>query len=266
MCYSGLMPHPGAVTSGLTCEWESGRRERIGVCGGKGRFPAHPHPQPPRPCLYPLRSGFWLLGDIFSEGKITFPDFERPPSKPRRTLEISCVNKVRLGGAWGKGWRPRLAGPACGRKCRRSAGSWRPSSSLGKTPRVSQGRSATGRVRLRAPAPSAFPSFPWEGDQQLATSWDQHRPLTPPLAVSREGRKAPVFQCGQGWCFLWLAFSLGWTSPPVVFCLGKYSRWRLWSLGWLLRSFFRGTLPLTLCMLPHAMQTNCKKEEKELCK
>lgn len=56
MCCSGPVSLPAAVTSGLTCEWEPGRRERVGVCGGKGRV---------SPSLLPLDhslpSSLWLL-------------------------------------------------------------------------------------------------------------------------------------------------------------------------------------------------------------
>lgn len=165
MCCSGPMPLPGAVSSGLTCEWESGRRERVGVCGGKGHFS--------RSFLLDLSLPsslwlFWLLGNIFSEGNIALPDFEPPPSKPRRTLEVPRVNKVRLG----RGWEEGLAAPACGvlpaaASAYGRGGTGAPHPRWEETPRVPRGRAAAGRAS--GPAPSAFPPFPWEGEPQPAT-------------------------------------------------------------------------------------------------
>lgn len=197
MCCSGPMPLPGAVTQGLTCEWDSGRRERVGVCGGKGRF---------SPSLAPLDLALtssiwllWLLGNIFSEGKITPPDFEPAPSKPRRTLEIPCVNKVRLG----RGWEEKLVAPVCGSCLRRpvptAGGDLDPLTRGGeKLPEVLTGaaadRAAPGRV---PPGPFAFPPFVWEGEPQPASTQGRSCSLPRPLAISLAGRRAPIFQRGQ---------------------------------------------------------------------
>lgn len=124
------------------------------MCGGKGRF---------SPSLAPLDLALtssiwllWLLGNIFSEGKITPPDFEPAPSKPRRTLEIPCVNKVRLG----RGWEEKLVAPVCGSCLRRpvptAGGDLDPSPAVGKnSPRFSRGLRQTEPRRagfLRAPS------------------------------------------------------------------------------------------------------------------
>lgn len=208
MCCSGPMPLPGAVTWGLTCGGSGAGGSGVGVCGGKGRFSLPPHPD------LSLPSSLWrfgLLGNIFSEGKVALPDFEPPPSKRRRTLEVPRVNKVRLG----RGWEERLPAPACGsclqRQVPTAGGDLEPLTRPGKNSPSFSGEGCGGPGRAPGPSPSAFPPFPWQAEPQPATPEDQPRPLTRPLAISRGSRRASIFQRGQGGCFFWLAFSLSWT-------------------------------------------------------
>lgn len=71
---SGPMRLPPALTSGLTCEREPGRGERVGVCvGGEGAL--LPPPSPPSPLDLSLPSSLWLFltpGQYFQGGEDSF--------------------------------------------------------------------------------------------------------------------------------------------------------------------------------------------------
>lgn len=111
----------------------------------------------PLPCPSGPGSHFFDLalmtpGNIFSEGKITPPDLEPAPSKPRRTLEIPRVNKVRLG----RGWEEKLVAPVCGSCLRRpvptAGGDLEPLTRAGeKLPEVLTGAAADRAAPGRAP-------------------------------------------------------------------------------------------------------------------